>query len=174
MNSFLNILGKLFGNKYEKDVKEIKPIVEQINSEFEKLKNLDNNELRNKTVDLKKQIQEFIAFDKEEIQRLKQKSLLKSTSTQEKEDIYKKIDALQKTVLEKTEEILNKILPTAFAVIKETSRRFAINETIEVLASENDRKLAESKDFISIKNTQAIYQTKWKAAGTNIKWDMVH
>ena len=174
MNSFLNILGKLFGNKYEKDVKEIKPIVEQINSEFEKLKNLDNNELRNKTVDLKKQIQEFIAFDKDEIQRLKQKSLLKSTSTQEKEDIYKKIDALQKTVLEKTEEILNKILPTAFAVIKETSRRFAINETIEVLASENDRKLAESKDFISIKNTQAIYQTKWKAAGTNIKWDMVH
>jgi len=174
MNSFLNILGKLFGNKYEKDVKEIKPIVEQINSEFEKLKNLDNNELRNKTVDLKKQIQEFIAFDKEEIKRLKQKSLLKSTSTQEKEDIYKKIDALQKTVLEKTEEILNKILPTAFAVIKETSRRFAINETIEVLASENDRKLAESKDFISIKNTQAIYQTKWKAAGTNIKWDMVH
>ena len=174
MNSFLNILGKLFGNKYEKDVKEIKPVVEQINSEFEKLKNLDNNELRNKTVDLKKQIQEFIAFDKDEIQRLKQKSLLKSTSTQEKEDIYKKIDALQKTVLEKTEEILNKILPTAFAVIKETSRRFAINETIEVLASENDRKLAESKDFISIKNTQAIYQTKWKAAGTNIKWDMVH
>ena len=174
MNSFLNILGKLFGNKYEKDVKEIKPVVEQINSEFEKLKNLDNNELRNKTVDLKKQIQEFIAFDKEEIQRLKQKSLLKSTSTQEKEDIYKKIDALQKTVLEKTEEILNKILPTAFAVIKETSRRFAFNETIEVLASENDRKLAESKDFISIKNTKAIYQTKWKAAGTNIKWDMVH
>ena len=174
MNSFLNILGKLFGNKYEKDVKEIKPVVEQINSEFEKLKNLDNNELRNKTVDLKKQIQEFIAFDKEEIQRLKQKSFLKSTSTQEKEDIYKKIDALQKTVLEKTEEILNKILPIAFAVIKETSRRFAINETIEVLASENDRKLAESKDFISIKNTQAIYQTKWKAAGTNIKWDMVH
>ena len=174
MNSFLNILGKLFGNKYEKDVKEIKPVVEQINSEFEKLKNLDNNELRNKTVDLKKQIQEFIAFDKEEIQRLKQNLLLKSTSTQEKEDIYKKIDALQKTVLEKTEEILNKILPTAFAVIKETSRRFAVNETIEVLASENDRKLAESKDFISIKNTQAIYQTKWKAAGTNIKWDMVH
>ncbi len=174
MNSFLNILGKLFGNKYEKDIKEIKPVVEQINSEFEKLKDLDNNELRNKTVDLKKQIQEFIAFEKEEIQRLKQKSLLKSTSTQDKEEIYKKIDALQKTVLEKTEEILNKILPTAFAVIKETSRRFANNETIEVIASENDRKLAESKDFISINNTQAIYQTKWKAAGTNIKWDMVH
>ncbi len=174
MNSFLNILGKLFGNKYEKDIKEIKPVVEQINSEFEKLKDLDNNELRNKTGDLKKQIQEFISFDKEEIQRLKQKSLLKSTSTQDKEDIYKKIDALQKTVLEKTEEILNKILPKAFAVIKETSRRFANNETIEVIASENDRKLAESKDFISINNTKAIYQTKWKAAGTNIKWDMVH
>ena len=174
MNSFLNILGKLFGNKYEKDIKEIKPVVEQINSEFEKLKDLDNNELRNKTVDLKKQVQEFIAFEKEEIQRLKQKSLLKSTSTQDKEEIYKKIDALQKTVLEKTEEILNKILPTAFAVIKETSRRFANNETIEVIASENDRKLAESKDFVSINSTQAIYQTKWKAAGTNIKWDMVH
>ena len=117
-----------------------------------------------KPVDLKKQIQEFIAFDKDEIKRLKQKSLLKSTSTQEKEDIYKKIDALQKTVLEKTEEILNKILPVAFAVIKETARRFAENETIEVIASENDRKLAESKDFIIYQKHTSYLSNKMESS----------
>ena len=174
MSGFLNILGKLFGNKYEKDIKQINPIVEQINSEFEKFKNLDNNELRSKTNDLKKQIQDFISVEKEEIKKLKKKSKLKSIPTQDKEEIYTKIDTLQKKILEKTEEILNKILPIAFAVIKETARRFANNETIEVIASEQDRKLAETKEFISINETKATYQTKWNAAGTQIKWDMIH
>tara|TARA_B100002052_G_scaffold296421_1_gene324858 strand:+ start:65488 stop:68805 length:3318 start_codon:yes stop_codon:yes gene_type:complete len=174
MGSFLNILGKLFGNKYEKDIKQINPIVDQINLEFEKIKKLDNDQLRDKTIDLKKQIQDFISIEKIEIKQLKEKSISKSISTQDKEEIYKKIDALQKTVLEKTEEILNKILPVAFAVIKETARRFTENETIEVIASENDRKLAETKDFININEKKAIYQTKWNAAGTNIKWEMVH
>ncbi len=174
MGSFLNILGKLFGNKYEKDIKQINPIVDQINLEFEKIKKLDNDQLRDKTIDLKKQIQDFISVEKIEIKQLKEKSISKSISTQDKEEIYKKIDALQKTVLEKTEEILNKILPVAFAVIKETARRFTENETIEVIASENDRKLAETKDFININEKKAIYQTKWNAAGTNIKWEMVH
>tara|TARA_B100000927_G_C16475392_1_gene473158 strand:+ start:600 stop:3920 length:3321 start_codon:yes stop_codon:yes gene_type:complete len=174
MSSFLNILGKLFGNKYEKDIKQINPIVDQINLEFEKIKKLDNDQLREKTIDLKKQIQDFISVDKTEIKQLKEKSKSKSISTQDKEEIYKKIDSLQKTVLEKTEEILNKILPVAFAVIKETARRFTENENIEVIASENDRKLAETKDFININEKKAIYQTKWNAAGTNIKWEMVH
>ena len=174
MGSFLNILGKLFGNKYEKDIKQINPIVDQIDLEFEKIKKLDNDQLRDKTIDLKKQIQDFISAEKIEIKQLKEKSISKSISTQDKEDIYKKIDALQKTVLEKIEEILNKILPIAFAVIKETARRFTENETIEVIASENDRKLAETKDFININDKKAIYQTKWNAAGTNIKWEMVH
>tara|TARA_B100000900_G_scaffold74481_1_gene59446 strand:+ start:17369 stop:20686 length:3318 start_codon:yes stop_codon:yes gene_type:complete len=174
MGSFLNILGKLFGNKYEKDIKQINPIVDQIDLEFEKIKKLDNDQLRDKTIDLKKQIQDFISAEKIEIKQLKEKSKSKSISTQDKEDIYKKIDALQKTVLEKIEEILNKILPIAFAVIKETARRFTENETIEVIASENDRKLAETKDFININDKKAIYQTKWNAAGTNIKWEMVH
>ena len=174
MGSFLNILGKLFGNKYEKDIKQINPIVDQINLEFEKIKKLDNDQLRDKTIDLKKQIQDFTSVEKIEIKQLKETSISKSISTQDKEEIYKKIDALQKIVLEKTEEILNKILPVAFAVIKETARRFTENETIEVIASENDRKLAETKDFININEKKAIYQTKWNAAGTNIKWEMVH
>ena len=174
MGSFLNILGKLFGNKYEKDIKQINPIVDQINLEFEKIKKLDNDQLRDKTIDLKKQIQDFTSVEKIEIKQLKETSISKSISTQDKEEIYKKIDALQKIVLEKTEEILNKILPVAFAVIKETARRFTENETIEVIASENDRKLAETKDFININEQKAIYQTKWNAAGTNIKWEMVH
>ncbi|MDC0909477.1 helicase-related protein, partial [Flavobacteriales bacterium] len=93
---------------------------------------------------------------------------------QEKEDLYKEIDGLEKVVLEKIEVILNNILPEAFAVVKETARRFSINESLEVLATENDKELATFKDFISIDGEKAIYQTSWDAAGTSIKWDMIH
>ena len=90
MGSFLNILGKLFGNKYEKDIKQINPIVDQINLEFEKIKKLDNDQLRDKTIDLKKQIQDFTSVEKIEIKQLKETSKSKSISTQDKEEIYKK------------------------------------------------------------------------------------
>ncbi|MDA1009799.1 MAG: preprotein translocase subunit SecA, partial [Bacteroidetes bacterium] len=174
MAGFLNILGKLFGNKYDKDVKEITPVVEEINKQCENLTSLTNDELRNKTLDLKKQINDFVSKERKEIEQLKEKANSKDIPAEQKEALYKEIDGLEKTILEKIEEILNTILPTAFAVVKETSRRFTKNESIEVTASDNDKELATKKDFVSVAGDKATYQTTWDAAGTKIKWDMVH
>ena len=174
MAGLLGILGKLFGNKYDKDVKEITPLVDKINEEFSKLSSLSNNELREKTTEFKKQISDFISEEKSKIETLKEKSNLTETKTEEKEELYKEIDALEKTVLEKIEKILNTVLPQAFAVVKETAKRFTENESIDVTASKNDTELAATKDFVSINGDTATYQTTWDAAGTEIKWDMIH
>ena len=174
MAGLLGILGKLFGNKYDKDVKEITPLVDKINEEFSKLSSLSNNELREKTTEFKKQISDFISKEKSKIETLKEKSKLTETKTEEKEELYKEIDALEKTVIDKIEKILNTVLPQAFAVVKETAKRFTENESIDVTASKNDTELAATKDFVSINGDTATYQTTWDAAGTEIKWDMIH
>jgi preprotein translocase subunit SecA len=174
MAGFLNILSKLFGNKYDKDVKGIAPIVEEINKQYEKLIPLTNDELRSKTIDLKKQINDFVAAERKQIKALKEEANSKEVPAEKKEDLYKKIDDLEKTILKQIEEILNTILPTAFAVVKETSRRFTENEFLEVTASSNDKELAPKKDFVSVEGDKATYLTTWDAAGTEIKWDMIH
>ena len=174
MAGLLGILGKLFGNKYDKDVKEITPLVDKINEEFSKLSSLSNNELREKTTEFKKQISDFISEEKSKIETLKEKSNLTETKTEEKEDLYKEIDALEKTVIDKIEKILNTVLPQAFAVVKETAKRFTENDSIDVTASKNDTELAATKDFVSINGDTATYQTTWDAAGTEIKWEMIH
>ncbi|MBT5615108.1 MAG: preprotein translocase subunit SecA [Flavobacteriales bacterium] len=174
MAGLLGILGKLFGNKYDKDVKEITPLVDKINEEFSKLSSLSNNELREKTTEFKKQISDFISEEKSKIETLKEKSNLTETKTEEKEELYKEIDALEKTVIDKIEKILNTVLPQAFAVVKETAKRFTENESIDVTANKNDTELAATKDFVSINGDTATYQTTWDAAGTEIKWDMIH
>ena len=174
MAGLLGILGKLFGNKYDKDVKEITPLVDKINEEFSKLSSLSNNELREKTTEFKKQISDFISEEKSKIETLKEKSNLTETKTEEKEELYKEIDALEKTVIDKIEKILNTVLPQAFAVVKETAKRFAENKSIDVTANKNDTELAATKDFVSINGDTATYQTTWDAAGTEIKWDMIH
>ena len=168
----MNIKNAKYLNDQLKDIKEITPIVEEINKQFDSLSGLSNDQLRGKTKELKKQIQDYVAIERKQIKDLKEKS--QKTTAQEKEDLYKEIDGLEKVVLEKIEVILNNILPEAFAVVKETARRFSINESLEVLATENDKELATFKDFISIDGEKAIYQTSWDAAGTSIKWDMIH
>ena len=174
MAGFLNILGKIFGNKYDKDVKKIAPIVDEINKKFEGLISLSNDDLRSKTSELKKQIKDFVAEERNQIKLLKEKSNFKELPAEKKEVLYKEIDSLEKIILEKTEDILNTILPTAFAIVKETARRFADSECIEVTASENDKELATKKDFLSVSGDKATYLTSWDAAGTEIKWDMIH
>jgi len=174
MAGLLGILGKLFGNKYDKDVKEITPLVDKINEEFSKLSSLSNNELREKTTEFKKQISDFISEEKSKIETLKEKSNLTETKTEEKEELYKEIDALEKTIIDKIEKILNTVLPQAFAVVKETAKRFTENESIDVTANKNDTELAATKDFVSINGDTATYQTTWDAAGTEIKWEMIH
>ena len=174
MAGLLNIISKLFGNKYDKDVKEITPIIEKINFEFSKLSALTNDDLREKTSDFKNQITDFTSNEKQEIEELKKEANLATTPTDEKEGLYKKIDSLEELIITKTEEVLNLILPQAFAVVKETAKRFAENDEVIVTATQNDKELAATKDFVSITAENASYKTSWDAAGTEIVWDMIH
>ena len=174
MSSIIKFISKLFGNKYDKDIKSIMPIIESIKNESSKLKSISNDQLRHKTTIFQDTIFKNIETENNNILELKQKAKLKETSTNEKDIIYKNIDELEKTIFKKTREILDDLLPEAFAVMKETARRFAENSKIHVTATEKDRKLALEKDFLEIKNNEAIYHNNWNAAGANIKWDMIH
>ena len=121
--ALLDIIGKIFGNKYDKDVKNIMPIVELINSQYSKLEEISNDQLREKTIVLKNQISEYTSSERENIKSLKEKAE-SDISPSEKEDLYEQIDKSEEKIIEKTEEILNEILPIAFAIVKETARRF--------------------------------------------------
>ena len=174
MAGIFNVITKIFGNKYDKDLQDIKPILNKIHKEYNKVSKLTDDKLRGQTTLLKKKIYDFINAEKEEIQYLKEESNKDSVSVKDKEKIYEKIDNLEKEIISKIEEILEEILPTAFAVIKETAKRFTENTTITVKATEFDRDLAAEKDFITIKDGNAIYQNSWNAAGNDITWDMIH
>jgi preprotein translocase subunit SecA len=174
MANFLSLVSKIFGNKYDKDIKSIEPIIKQIHLEHEKIITISNDELREKTTDLKTKIEESVRPEKEEIKSLKSKAEEKGIDKDEKEKIYNKIDEIEKSVIDKIEVILNEILPEAFAVIKETATRFKNNPTIKVAATDFDRDLAANKDFLNIEGEHAIYKNSWIAAGNEINWDMIH
>ena len=174
MAGIFNLITKLFGNKYAKDIKSIEPIVKQIHVEHEKITAISNDELRSKTIELKAKIEESIFSEKEEITSLKSKADEKGIGIDEKEEIYNKIDEIEKSIVEKTGVTLNEILPTAFAVVKETATRFSNNNTITVSATDFDRDLAANKDFVSIDGKKAVYKNSWVAAGNEISWDMIH
>jgi len=174
MAGIFNLVTKLFGKKYDKDIKSIEPIIKQIHAEHEKITNISNDELRSKTIELKAKIEESVFSEKEEIKSLKNKSDKKGIDIDEKEEIYNKIDEIEKSVIEKIEITLNTILPTAFAVIKETATRFSNNTNITVSANDFDKNLAANKDFVSINGEKAIYKNSWVAAGNEISWNMIH
>ena len=174
MSGLINIISKFFGNKYDKDIKAVKPIIDDIHKEYDLLSEISNDELREKTVLFKKEINTYTDKEKNKIKSLKESANKEEVNTEEKEEIYKKIDDLNNLILQKTEECLNNILPKAFAVIKETANRFTNNKIIEVTANDIDKELATTKDFVEIKNNKALYHNSWNAAGANIKWDMIH
>ena len=121
--ALLDLIGKIFGNKYDKDVKNIMPIVEQINTIFKELQSLTNDQLRQQTLDLKDQISNYTSEEREEISKLKIQSE-KDISPTEKEELYEQIDKKDEEIINKTEDVLNDLLPKAFAIVKETARRF--------------------------------------------------
>ena len=174
MAGIFNLVTKLFGNKYDKDIKSIEPIIKQIHAEHKKITAISNDELRSKTIELKAKIEESVFSEKEEITSLKSKVDEKGIGIDEKEEIYNKIDEIEKSVVERIEVTLNEILPTAFAVVKETATRFSNNNTIIVSATDFDRDLAANKDFVSIDGEKAIYKNSWVTAGNEISWDMIH
>ena len=172
--SFLNNILKTFvGDKTKKDLNKITPLVTEIKTFEKQLEILSHDELRAKTNHFKRQIGEARApFDK------KIKVLLEEVKTtldlDEKENIYKQVDSQKEAAENASEDILNQILPEAFALVKETAKRFKENETLEVSASPNDRKIANTKSYVQLKEDQATWANSWDAAGKPITWDMIH
>ena len=174
MNILTSLIKLFLGSKAEKDRKEIEPYVNKIIEVYPSITKLSNDELRDRSQALMKRIADFIAADEAHIKELKARLEQSETSLSDKEKISKEIDETVKTIDEKIEQVLDEILPEAFAIMKDTARRFAENEVVEVTATEFDRQLAAEKDFVSIEGDKAIYQTHWLAGGNDIKWDMVH
>ena len=166
---------KVLGNKSDRDIKVIMPIVEKAKAEYEKVQSLSHDQLRQKTLEFKERLNEAMSEEKNEIASIKEK--INSTANMdvvEKERLYGEIDKIEEAITEKLEGVLNDILPEAFAVVKETAKRFTENETIEVSASEFDRELAAQRDSIMIHGDKATWKNSWSAAGGEITWDMVH
>lgn len=171
---FNDILKSLFGNKADRDMKELRPIIEQVNLEWEKIKVLTHDELRAVTDGMKQQVHEYIRAEEEEIQALKRQVEEEKPSIEEREKIYDRIDSLEDQIDKKVEEVLTELMPKAFAVMKDTARRFAENEEIEVSATQFDRDLAVEHDFVEIEEDKAVYFNSWIAGGNEVTWDMVH
>ena len=171
--NFLEIITKLFGNKAQKDMRAIQPIVDQIKAEYEKIDQLSNDELRARSWALMDKLQAAVADRKKRIAELK--ASIEGTEIERREKIYNEVDKLEKEIKEEYEKVLNEILPEAYAIVKSTARRFAQNETVEVTASEFDKKLAaESRDFVEIQGDKAIWHNHWRAGGNEVTWDMIH
>jgi len=169
-----NILKSIFGDKTTKERKEYQPYIDKSNTFFEEYKDLTDDQLRGKTLDFKNQVQTAIADLEKEISDLKEKSQDDTTHVDDKERIFEKIEKLEKEVNEVIEGVLLDILPQAFGVIKETSRRWAENGKLVVTALDFDREIANQKDGIEINNDKATWLNSWTAAGASVSWNMVH
>ena len=168
-----NFLKKIFGTKQDKDVKNYMPLVDDIRAIGEDLKNLSHDDLRQMTYEFRRRISEFLENIDADLVNLHQ-NVGAEEDIHSKEDLFKAIDALEKERDAQLEIILKELMPTAFAVVRETSRRFSANETLRVTATEHDRALAARKDYVEIEGDQAIWHNQWTAAGGHIRWNMVH
>ena len=172
--NFNKFLQSLFGNKSSKDMKLIQPLVEKVKEAYPEIKALSNDELRARTKQLQKYVQDAANEEKAKIAELKAK--IEDTPIDERESIFNAIDKLEKEVLEIYEKALNEVMPVAFSIVKDTARRFAENEETVVTATDFDRELAANpkNDFITIDGDKAIYHNHWTAGGNDLKWEMVH
>ena len=166
------VLSKLFGNKSTRDMKLIQPWVEKVKAAYPAISALDNDALRAKTKELQQRIQGSADDLKEKIAELKGK--IEETPLEDREVIFNRIDKLEKEVLDRYEKALDEALPEAFAIVKDTARRFSENAEIEVTATDFDRELAATHDFVRIEGDKAIYQNHWVAGGNDMTWNMVH
>nr|WP_297916247.1 preprotein translocase subunit SecA [uncultured Allomuricauda sp.] len=172
--SLINSVLKVFvGDKSEKDVKALQPLVKEIKSFEQQLESMSSDELRQKTATFKSTIQEERKEIDDKIDVLKEE-VQHSTDIDRNEEIYTEIDQLEEEAYKISEKTLNTILPEAFAVVKETAKRFAHNTTLQVKATEFDRWLSGTKDYVTLDGDHAIWKNSWDAAGKEVTWDMVH
>lgn len=172
--NFNKFLKSLFGDKSSRDMRLIQPLVETVKKAYPNIQKLSNDELRAKTKEIQKYVQDAAKDQKDKIAELKAK--IEETPIDEREPIFEEIDKLEKEALEIYEKALNDVMPTAFSIVKDTARRFAENEETIVTATDFDRELAAdpSKDFVTIDGDKAIYHNHWTAGGNDLKWEMVH
>ncbi|MFN2395950.1 MAG: preprotein translocase subunit SecA [Bacteroidales bacterium] len=170
----LSIFKKIFGDKATRDLKEVMPLLKQTQDAYEKIKLLNNDDLREKTHEFRNKIGDYVKVETSQIEELRGQADSYDLDMDEKEKIFNRIDELEKIQYTKTEEILIELLPEAFAVVKETARRFKENDTVEVTAKDHDKELAASRPSIDIQGGKAYYKNKWMAGGNEITWDMVH
>ncbi|MBN2767357.1 MAG: preprotein translocase subunit SecA [Paludibacteraceae bacterium] len=169
---FNDILKKLLGNKAQRDLKEIEPWVEKIKLAYKTIKTLSHDELRNHTEVLQQKIRDYVAPEKSRIIELRES--IEATEINLREKIYSEIDKLEKEITDKYEQVLEEILPEAFAIVKDTARRLNENSEIVVTANQFDRDLAAKHDFVFIEGDKAHYKNEWTAGGSLMKWEMVH
>ena len=168
-----DILKSMFGNKSTRDLKKLMPIVEQIKKLYPEIDALSDDELRQRTAGIRQMLNESVQDKRDEIKRIKEE--IETLEYEEREPLWKKVDDIEKDILDILEDKLNEVLPTVFAIVKSTARRFTQNETITVTATQLDRDLAaQGKDFVTIDGDQAIWQNHWIAGGNEITWDMIH
>ena len=176
--NFIEIITKLFGNKAQKDMRAIQPVVDQIKAQYEIIDALSNDELRAHSWALMDKLQAAVKDRKDRIAELK--ASIEGTPIEKREKIYNEMDKLEKEIKEEYERVLTEIMPEAYAIVKSTARRFAQSETVEVTATEMDRALAADPrfDFVEIVGgdnlAKAVYKNHWMAGGNEITWDMVH
>jgi preprotein translocase subunit SecA len=171
----IGFLSKIFGgSKSDKDVKRIQPVIESINRFYDSYKSLSNDELRNKTHEFRQRIQDYLVDIDKQIEEKKAEAEVITDDIQSREAIYNDADKLVKRRDELIEEILREILPEAFAVVKDTARRFTENKEIVSLATDLDREMATEKNYIRIDGDKAIYNNSWEAAGSLVTWNMLH
>ena len=167
--NFNKLLKSLFGDKSSRDMKLIQPLVEKVKAVYPDIQKLSNDELRAKTKEIQKYVQESAKEQKDEIAKLKAK--IEDTPIDEREGIFNEIDKLEKEALEIYEKALNDVMPVAFSIVKDTARRFAENEETVVTATDFDRELAANpkNDFITIDGDNAIYHNHWTAGGNDLQ-----
>ena len=172
--NFNKILKALFGDKSTRDMKLIQPYVDKVKAAYPEIKVLSNDELRAKTKEIQKYVQDAAREQREQIAELRAK--IEETPIDEREEIFNQIDKLDKEALDNYETALNEVMPVAFSIVKDTARRFSENEETVVTATDFDRELAAdpAKDFITIDGDKAIYHNHWTAGGNDLKWEMVH
>ena len=169
---FNEFLSSIFGNKATRDMKEIKPWVDKVKAAYPEIAALDNDALRAKTEELKAYIRNSAAEQRAKVEELK--ASVENTELEEREELFAQIDKIEKEILDTYEKALDEVLPVAFSIVKETAKRFSENEEIVVTATEFDRHLAATKDFVRIEGDKAIYQNHWVAGGNDTLWNMVH
>ncbi len=169
---FLDFITKIFGNKSQRDLKEITPLVDKIKEQYEQVKVLSHDQLRERTAQIRQGIQDEVKPERQQIQELKKG--IDELDLSEREAAWEQIDKLEETILDKMEGKLNEVLPEVFAIVKSTAQRFADNEEMTVTATQFDRDLSVNHDFVHIEGDKAIYKNEWMAGGNLTKWDMVH